>query len=258
VNRPSHLPEGVGSPSLRFVYRSASATHRGHVRSHNEDAFLLRPDLGVWAVADGMGGHERGDYASRQVAASLETMGSEGSLAALVEAAEDAILSVHQHLRERGLAVGSVIGSTVVALLLREGHAVVLWAGDSRAYRLRNGLMYRLSHDHSVVQSLIDQGLLEATAAADHPLANRITRAVGAGDTLHLEMELLPICAGDRFLLCSDGLDRHVADEEIASLLAANHDPEACAKALLDKSLALGGSDNITCLVVDITTASVV
>jgi len=203
-----------------------------------------------------MGGHERGDYASQQVTERLATLDGADDLAALVEGAEGALLSVHEHLRERGQAEGGVIGTTVVALLVRSGHAVVTWAGDSRAYHLRGGILRRISHDHSVVQSLIDRGLLDPDAAGAHPLANRITRAVGAGDPLQLEMDLLPVAHGDRFLLCSDGLDRHVADADIATTLRGVHDPQACANALVALGLARGGADNITCLVVDIATGT--
>lgn len=214
----------------------------------------MRPDLGVWAVADGMGGHDRGDYASQQVTACLAKLEDPGGLASLVEAAEAALHSVHEHLRERGQSAGGVIGTTVVALLVREGHAVVTWAGDSRAYHLRAGLLRQVSHDHSVVQSLIDQGRLDPGEASEHPLANRITRAVGAGDPLHLDMDLLPIAGGDRFLLCSDGLDRYVTDDDIAATLGGVNDPQDCANALVELGLARGGADNITCLVIDITT----
>jgi serine/threonine protein phosphatase PrpC len=203
-----------------------------------------------------MGGHERGDYASRQVTAGLSTLNARGNLATLVEATEAALLAVHEHLRERGRSAGGLIGSTVVVLLVREGHAVVTWAGDSRAYHLRAGVLRRVSHDHSVVQSLVDQGLLDPDACSDHPLAHRITRAVGAGDPLHLDMDLLPVRPGDRFLLCSDGLDRHVTDADIALALTTVLDPQACANALVEMALARGGADNITCLVVDLALAS--
>jgi serine/threonine protein phosphatase Stp1 len=233
-------------------YRTGCSSHCGHVRTHNEDACLVREDLGLWAVADGMGGHSRGDYASSRVVEHLIAIDRHGTLATLVEAVDEAVQSAHRHLRERGDEEGGIMGTTLVALLVREGHAVVAWAGDSRAYRLRGQQLQRLSHDHSVVQSLIDQGLLHPDEAGGHPFANRITRAVGAGDSLHLEMELLPVVHGDRFLLCSDGLDRYVADADIGATLLAESDPQACAEHLVKLALDRGGADNITCLVLDV------
>lgn len=230
---------------------SHGATHVGAVRKSNEDAFLNRADLGVWAVADGMGGHAAGEVASQLVVARLAELPAGGSLGALVDSAEDHLFSVNRKLltlamnqRERA------IGSTVVALLARERHAACLWAGDSRLYRLRRRRIERLTQDHAMVEDLVASGLISREEASLHPQANQITRAIGAMPSLFVDVELFELRPGDTYLLCSDGLYKELSDEEIARTL--DDDPAAVDK-LIKLALARQARDNVTAVAVRFT-----
>lgn len=231
-------------------YGSAAATHVGTVRKLNEDAWLDRPDLGLWAVADGMGGHEAGDYASRAIVHALHDLDPPASAPDFLSAVGDCLAAVNAGLRgtaaERGV---SLIGSTVVALLTFDGHFACLWAGDSRLYRLRNGGLEQITKDHSQVQELVDAGVIDADAAEQHPAANVITRAIGAGDVLDLDLRQGRIEQGDVFLLCSDGLFKALPEQDIAAIVASNP-IETGAQRLIERALAAQASDNVTVVIV--------
>lgn len=234
--------------------RSWALTHVGVVRSHNEDTFVERPDLGLWAVADGAGGHESGEVASGMIAAALE--GIPGALGAseLLATVRLRLSETHDALVAEAERRGghSMIASTVVALIIRDGHFACVWAGDSRAYLLRAGAFRQISRDHSLVQELVDAGAISAAEAEHHPRANVITRAVGAdGAGLDLDKVIGPVQAGDRFLLCSDGISKTLAESELAAILDA---PEGIspAEALVSAALARGANDNITAVAVEI------
>jgi serine/threonine protein phosphatase PrpC len=237
--RPDHLG--------RFKFLSVGQTHVGHVREMNEDALLNRPDIGLWAIADGMGGHVSGDIASAAVVKALNEVSTFSSAYAFRDAATRAVLSVNESLMAQGGPAKS--GSTIVALLAHDGHYACMWAGDSRAYLYRRGALRALTRDHSVVQDLVDAGLLAPDQAGRHPQANLITRAVGASNALDLDYVFGALNAGDRFLLCSDGLSSFVSDREIA--LALRRTPlETASQTLVDLALARGGRDNITVVLV--------
>lgn len=225
-------------------YDWAAKTDAGAVRRHNEDAFLLRPEQGLWAVADGMGGHLRGDHASRTVMDAL----AQGHVS--IEEIRARLAAAHQVLltEAAGLGDGAVIGATVVVLVVSDGRYTCLWAGDSRLYRLRDGVLRQLTRDHSYVQRLIDSGSLTPEQGRRHPGANVITRAVGAAGPLELDMVQGDSRPGDAYLLCSDGLTNVVADAEIADRLAALPCEEASA-ALVELALARGAPDNVTLIV---------
>jgi len=229
---------------------SHGLTHVGLVRQRNEDAFLDRPELGLWAVADGMGGHEAGDYASARIVAALGELSPPRDLGAFIEAAAACLSAVDAELRTRAARLGpaAVIASTVVVLLAEADEVAVLWAGDSRAYRWRDGDCRQLTVDHSHVQELVDAGLLPAEAAASHPQSHVVTQAIGGG---RLEFGILreALAAGDRFLLCSDGLTNMVSDADIAREIAAAP-PRLAAERLLDRVLAAGAVDNATIVIV--------
>jgi serine/threonine protein phosphatase PrpC len=234
---------------LHFV--SHGLTHVGLVRQRNEDAFLERPGDGIWAVADGMGGHQAGDYASASIIDRLAVC--KPPLADLEEFTDEVrrVLShVDLHLRARAKAAGprTVIASTVACLLVYGQEFAAVWAGDSRVYRMRDGELRQLSTDHSRVQELIDAGLLRPEQAVGHPEAHVITRAIGAG-LLHFGTRVGVVRPGDRFLLCSDGLTNMVGDAEIAAEIAAGT-PLAAAERLRDLVLARGAIDNVTIIVV--------
>jgi protein phosphatase/serine/threonine-protein phosphatase Stp1 len=227
---------------------SDAATHPGTVRPRNEDAFVDRADIGLWAVADGAGGHGSGDVASAAIAAALQDLPPGLSAAEMLAQVRLRIGAVHAALQAQADARGGhgIIASTVVVLLARGGHYACLWAGDSRAYLLRAGLLTRITRDHSLVQEMVERGELDEAAAEAHPQANIITRAVGARGALELDKVSARIQAGDRFLLCSDGLFKALTEQDIAARLAAD---EASAT-LLSAAVACGARDNVTAVTV--------
>jgi len=239
-------------------FTSHALTHIGLVRQRNEDAFLDRPDLGpgigLWAVADGMGGHEAGDFASASIVTALGAIEPHSDLGDIVEAAAAELEAVDEalHARAAKLGPGAVIASTVVVLLANADEFVCLWAGDSRLYRWRPGQaageFRQLTIDHSKVQEMVEAGLLRPEEAARHPYSNIVTRSVGGG---RLEFSRLreAVQPGDRFLLCSDGLTNMVGDAEIAEELCAAPPREAALR-LRDHVLARGAIDNVTIVII--------
>lgn len=235
----------------QFRWTSAACTDVGRVRERNEDACLEIADRGIWAVADGMGGHAVGDFASRAIVQALTGLPPPVDLDAAVENARVALHTVNQLLIEEAVRMNvRVIGSTVVMLQVCERQCSCLWAGDSRLYLFRAGHLKQLTRDHSHVERLKARGLLTADEARHHPAHNTITRAVGAASTLDLERLTLEIGDGDVFLLCSDGLSNEVEDDQIAALLATSDDPALTANALLQRALANGGRDNVSVVVI--------
>ncbi|MEI6159399.1 MAG: protein phosphatase 2C domain-containing protein [Roseococcus sp.] len=227
---------------------SSSATHAGAVRSRNEDNLVDRPDLGLWAVADGAGGHGSGDVASTAIAESLASIPPGLSAAEMLAQVRLRLGAVHAELQARAIARGrgGVIASTIVVLLVRGDHFAALWAGDSRIYLLRGGALHRITHDHSLVQELVDSGALSAEEAEAHPQANVITRAVGAEGELNLDKVADRLHPGDRFMLCSDGVFKELAEAEIAGHLARGAEAED----LVHRAVAAGGRDNVSVVVV--------
>lgn len=243
----------LGSPS-GLIYRSAGCTHAGRVRTVNEDAFLSRPEAGLWAVADGMGGHSDGAIASQMLMNTLERLPALAALSDMVDAVDEAVLAVNDRLLSMGREHGTTIGSTFACLIANGPHAIYAWAGDSRVYLIRNRRMQQVSRDHSAVQMWIRQGLINPEQAEKHPQANRITRAVGASDPLFLEMDILLVHPGDRFLLCSDGLDKFLSASDIEGLVAIGDVGTSC-ETLVQATLQNGAGDNVTCLVVEASAA---
>lgn len=227
-------------------WSSTGRTDRGARRKINEDSILLRQEQRVWLVADGMGGHEAGDLASGMVANAVSAAVTGGTLAQRVDAIDAALIQVNEAIRRRSTESfgGRTMGSTVVVMAASDRAAVCLWAGDSRLYRARDGVLSRLSSDHSEVQELFERGLLSAEEAANHPMSNVITRAVGGMPVLALDIRLLDVRPGDTFLLCSDGLYNELGDDEINA--AISDDLDASADRLLAETLARGARDNVS------------
>lgn len=233
----------------RFRWVSAARTHVGLVREHNEDACLDRPERGLWAVADGMGGHARGDFASRLVIETLERLPAPDSLEHFVAAARQGLQAANRQLCQEASDRGvPIIGSTVVALSACGGQCAYLWAGDSRVYLFRQGRLILLSRDHSQVEELMAQGCLSPEAARHHPARHLITRAVGVAAELELDAGTLAVRDGDIFLLCSDGLSNELSEAEMAAALAGG-DCRQAAESLVDLALRQGGRDNVTAVV---------
>jgi serine/threonine protein phosphatase PrpC len=226
-------------------------THVGLRRKVNEDSVLDRTDRGLWAVADGMGGHEAGDVASAMVTEALRQLPIVYGLDQTVDGAIAAIQNVNREL----IAMAGTedrsrtIGTTIVGLAVADGHFRCFWAGDSRAYRVRDGQIRRLSRDHSLVQDLVDAGMLKSEEAERHENANIITRAVGVSEELQVDSSAGEAAPGDLFLLGSDGLTRLVDDGELLEQLAANP-LEQAGDALIDMVLARGAPDNVSLVIV--------
>lgn len=233
-------------------WHSSTLTHVGNVRKLNEDSCLDRAGIGLWAVADGMGGHAAGDLASQMIVNALAAVKRGRSLGDFLEIVEAALVDVNAKLMKLSRDNNQTTGSTVVVMLAHERHCVFIWAGDSRAYRLRGSRLQQMSTDHSQVELYIEQGLMTRDEARGHPASNMVTRAVGANEEILLDMEIAALEPGDRYLLCSDGLDKHVADEEIAQILGQG-EVEAAATRLIELTLERGANDNVTVAVIEIT-----
>ena len=237
-----------------LVGNSASRTDVGAVRSVNEDSCLEMPgpEGGLWVVADGMGGHDAGDVASQMVTNALRGVTRASNLGALIDEAEERLLAVNAQLCQLAAQTypPRTIGTTVVALLSFHRQAACMWAGDSRVYRLRNGVMDQLTRDHTEVEELMQENQLTEEQALAFTSSNVITRAVGGEPNLQLEVKFQELSPGDRFLLCSDGLYNSVPEDELPLLLSAG-DPGYVSNALVTRSLAYGARDNVTVVVVD-------
>ncbi|WP_240792304.1 MULTISPECIES: PP2C family serine/threonine-protein phosphatase [unclassified Salinibacterium] len=244
------LPEG--ELALDFSY----ASDVGNVRRLNEDSILAAPP--VFLVADGMGGHSFGDRASQSVVATFRsTLGtvdapSPESVVATIDSANEALMA----MREPG--EDSVSGTTLTGLVLVSTVSGYRWmvfnVGDSRVYRWDGRALEQVTVDHSAVQELLDAGQITTLEALSHPHRNVVTRAIGVHDEVDVDVWLLPVTGKQAFLVCSDGLSRELADDQIAQILAG-HDPEGSgstvAERLVEAALAAGGRDNVSVIVVE-------
>jgi serine/threonine protein phosphatase PrpC len=248
IGAPSFARSGtVSADSCGFSWYSASASARGNVREINQDACLELPEIGLWAVADGMGGHDDGELASHVLVDTLRGTRPPASLSAFVDDVEDRVLAANRKLYGLSLAGARsrLVGSTLAALLAHGSHGVLVWAGDSRIYRLRAGELAQMTRDHSEVEAARHGGR-ESTRAEE----GVITRAVGAAEELFVSLAVHKLEHRDRFLLCSDGLYRELADAELCACLAAGDCAEACSS-LLAAALARECADNVTAVVVE-------
>lgn len=231
------------------MFDTGATTHAGRVRARNEDSYLARPEAGIWAVADGMGGHEAGDLASQTVIAALRSIETPTSAAGLLSNCEDRVTRANGHLKEISRQRGGVImGATLAALLAFEGYYACVWSGDSRIYVIRAGQIFQLSRDHTEVQELVANGIITPEEAKSWRGSNVITRAIGVYDEPELEIRSGPLHAGNSFVICSDGLTNHVADLEIRDCVVGNMSQTACDR-LVALALERGGSDNVTVIV---------
>jgi type VI secretion system ImpM family protein len=235
-----------GAPAIDeagpLYFHSAAATDVGRARDNNEDGFVDRPEAGVWAVADGMGGHSHGEVASRMVCDALADFPLDGTFEEAIEAARTRVGEVNDHLVRTapGSDPADRSGSTVVVLLLRGPHSAVLWAGDSRAYRWRAGNLEQLTTDHSLA-------VLAGAGAAESSV---ITRAVGVEGDLTLDIHRDAVRPDDRFLLCSDGLTRVVPESAISGWMQTP-DIRAATEGLIKATLEAGAPDNVTVLIAE-------
>jgi protein phosphatase len=229
---------------------TGAATHVGKLRQQNEDSYLVLTSSGVWAVADGMGGHSAGDLASSTVVEELRRILPPSSAPELRANCEARIVDANNHLRSiSDERPGDIIGTTVAVLLVYEEFFACIWAGDSRIYRIRQSRIEQLSVDHTEVQELLADGKLTAEEARSWPRRNVITRAIGTYDDLELEITNGTLDDGDVFVICSDGLTTHVEDREILAL-AKNYPPQRACDFLVKLALDRGGTDNVTIVIV--------
>jgi len=233
------------------AFESYGVSHKGCVRDHNEDSYLVEPQIGLWVVADGMGGHEAGEVASASIVEHLATIGIASSAPDLRARFEDRLNRAHAEIRRIARSRGVTIGSTVAALLAMDGRFACLWSGDSRVYLVRDGAISQISRDHTEVQELLDSGVISAAEAQNWPRRNVITRAIGVNDDIDIDFQQGETLAGDIFILSTDGLTAHVSDAEIAAA-ALSAAPQAACEKLLSMVLERGGTDNVTIVLVKI------
>jgi protein phosphatase len=249
-------------------FHAFGLTDVGRKRKHNEDAYLVDAERGLFVVADGMGGHAAGEVASRITVESMQefiaasddstdsswpfghgnraSSGGNRLTAAVEKANEKVMRAVASRPELKGM------GTTVVAALVEAERATLVHVGDSRAYLFRDGELRRLTDDHSWVQEQVNAGILSEDEAKSHPLKNVVTRALGGSPHVSVDLIEVPLRPGDRFLLCSDGLTGMVVDEEIHEFFLAEPVPEAAVRRLVELANERGGVDNITAIVIDV------
>nr|AOS48118.1 protein serine/threonine phosphatase PrpC [uncultured bacterium] len=233
---------------VAIAWNSASRTDLGRVRHINEDAFLDSLEQRLWVVADGIGGQSRGDYASSAVVAQLRAFPRQNSVLANLQDMEARLQVAHEKCRTAFRKHRP--GTTVAAMHAHGNHCFLLWAGDSRIYRLRDRELEQLTQDHTMGQEKLARGELTEQELAGHRTAHVLTRSVGAHRNFRLDISYSPVRGGDRFLLCTDGLYNPVDSGEISAALGRGSPIDAC-QSLVDLALERGGRDNITVVVVD-------
>ncbi|MCF7200503.1 PP2C family protein-serine/threonine phosphatase [Pseudomonas oligotrophica] len=239
--------------ALTTAWRSAGRSETGKVRPRNEDAFLDCPQQGLWAVADGMGGHRNGALASRLAVERLAELPDAGDLAARLLAVRQCLHRLNRQLSQALTITANcpepIMGTTVVALLMEDDRAACVWAGDSRCYLWRRGRLYQLSRDHSLLQQLLDAGQLSPAQAAAHPGAHALTRAIGASEGLQLDVLEFSVQPGDALLLASDGLYQSLSPDALGAALSL---PSAglVLSRLFDAALDGPARDNLSAVVI--------
>ena len=237
---------------MTLVLRYAVRSDVGLLREGNEDSAYAGPRL--LAVADGMGGHAAGEVASSLTIASMTKLDSEPPGGDMLAELAAAVAAANTRLQEMIIANPAVegMGTTLTALFWSDGHAAVCHIGDSRGYLLREGELYQITHDHTLVQSLVDEGRISADDVSTHPQRSLLLRALDGRSVAEPDLSVHDAQPGDRYLLCSDGLSGVVSDEALREAMATIEDPEAVTRQLIELALHGGGPDNITCIVADV------
>lgn len=239
-----------------MAFETVALTDVGCKRTLNEDSHLSLPEAGLWLVADGMGGHTAGDFASQTIVKEMQTVGIPMGAMDLRARFMARLTRANAMIQTQTEALGGgTIGSTIAALMVHQDHFACIWSGDSRVYRLRRQKLTRVTRDHTEVQELLDAGSITAEQAEQWPRKNVITRAIGVTPQPECDMIEGALADGDIFLLCSDGLTEYFEDDELASVLTAGvaHQmsslTELC-EGLIDTALSRGGKDNVTVILV--------
>lgn len=236
--------------AAQIDWASVGVSDVGTVRKINEDAFLDYPEHAIWAVADGMGGHHAGDFASSAIVQDLKNMDHPQALEEAVASTMKTLATTNNLLCDQAvLRQVELIGSTVAVFIARGARASCLWAGDCRVYRMRGGELCQLTEDHSRVQELVAAGLISREEARTHPDSNIVTRALGVSEEVKLDTVEVAIDINDTFLICSDGLPGEITDREIQSILDDQNYRQAAEK-LLRLALDRGARDNVTLVVI--------
>ncbi|MBT3220228.1 MAG: Stp1/IreP family PP2C-type Ser/Thr phosphatase [Proteobacteria bacterium] len=242
--------------------RSCGMTDVGLKRGHNEDNYLINEELNLFVVADGMGGHAGGEYASaiavntvEEIVTSIELLGDE------VEQGEDRVEATREKMCQSIRLAGRRIfekarqqpeyhgmGTTAVVLLIDGGNAFVAHVGDSRLYMMRDGKIDQVTEDHSLIAEKVRHGLITPEEAKNHRMRNVITRSLGYQEDVEVDLQVLAVRRNDRFLICSDGLSGHVSQEEMGELIE-RHSPQEAARRLIELACERGGEDNITAVI---------
>lgn len=234
-----------------FGIDTGAATDTGCVRDHNEDSYLTKPEFGVWVVADGMGGHDAGDFASQTIVGELSSVGFSASAEDLQVRFMERLGRAHHRIIDHATSLGGgTVGATLVALLAHDDEYICIWSGDSRIYRWRNGELAQQTKDHTEVRELFEAGLISAEEAENWPRKNVITRAIGVSDEPRCDVVRNTLEVGDIFLLCSDGLTEHNSDGDLARALGSGLDAQTICDRLIAQTLDRGAKDNVTAIVV--------
>lgn len=246
--------------SHTWPFRFGAASDIGRERAENEDAFYINPEIGLFLVADGMGGHQGGQLASRIVKEDLPVL-IENRLHRLKKKAPNSlgrllrqtIPHLNRQLRLEGHSESGYkdMGSTLALVLLQNNRAYIANVGDSRVYRFRRGKLKQLSKDHSVISHLLENGDIQPHEADDHPAGGQITRYVGMEEDAVPHVTSFTLATADRLLLCSDGLTDMIADPQITAILTQNHDPQTCCDKLIAAANQASSHDNITVITLD-------
>ncbi|MDX1485626.1 MAG: adenylate/guanylate cyclase domain-containing protein [Alphaproteobacteria bacterium] len=242
----------MATQDFNLGLRSVARTHKGLVRAHNEDVYLERPDIGLWAVADGMGGHRKGDVAAARISEVLSAIPAPDGEEAYLAAVRGALEGVNGELYAQGAGISDdrTMGATIAALFVVGDRFTCVWAGDSRLYRVRDGTCAQLTKDHTLVQEMVDAGTLSEAEARNHPRRNVITRAIGADREIVLETIQGGIRPGDIFILATDGLTTVCSAEDLAAALDGG-DLDAAAERLVALYLERGAADNLSLVIVE-------
>lgn len=236
-----------------FSFSTGKATDTGRVRDHNEDSHMTRQDFGVWVVADGMGGHDAGDFASQAITHEVSSVGMSSSLPDLTARFLERLTRAHETIRSHpSVLQGGTVGSTVVALLAYEENYACVWSGDSRIYLMRSGQLIQQTKDHTEVQELLSSGAISEEEAEQWPRKNVITRAVGVWDDPYCDIVEGTLEDNDVFLLCSDGLTEHLSDADILEhlkVVASGGSAHEVCNTLIAETLERGAKDNVTCVI---------
>jgi protein phosphatase len=239
-----------------FNVISHGVTNIGHIRTKNEDSILLLPEESIWVVADGMGGHHAGDFASQTITQNMSTFKQQSALEKSISLIEENLINSNTVIRQKALELGenATVGSTVVTTYIWGKFIFVFWAGDSRLYRHRDNQLTRLTEDHSYVEELIKIGNIEAKDAEAHPASNVVLKAIGVVDDFRVDLSYFEIQNDDIYMLCSDGLYKDLDESKISDIIQTNRDDlPLLNQTLLSSSLDAGGSDNTSIVAIKVT-----